>query len=70
MPLDYAIWQRIVSKVMDEAPEHTETKEEFLARLRGVAKSLPRGYIRSIVAQMKGRTEALIASKGFTPKND
>ena len=53
MPLDSAIWQRIVNKVMGGAPDHTERKEDFLACLRGAAKSLPRGYVRSVVAQMR-----------------
>ena len=70
MPLDYPIWQRVVNKAMDGAPDHTERKDDLLARLRSAAKSLPRGYVRSVVAQMKGRTQALIASKGFTPKHD
>ena len=70
MPLDYAIWQRIVTKVMEGAPAHTERKDEFLTSLRRIARSLPKPFVRSVVAQMKRRLRDLIASKGFAPKND
>ena len=57
-------------KRLATAPAHTERKDEFLARLRRIAKSLPKPFVRSVVAQMKRRLRDLIASKGFAPKND
>ena len=68
MPLDYAIWYRIITKVMEDAPEGKETKDEFLARLRTIATSLPKGYVKSVIGRMRGNVQALVDSKGFTPK--
>ena len=70
MPLDYAIWHRIAKQLMDEAPKGTETKEAFLARLRKIATSLPKPYIKKVLARMKSNLKALKDAKGYTPKND
>ena len=70
MPLDYALWHRIATQLMDEAPEGTETKEAFLARLKTIATSLPKSYVKSVLAKMKANLKALKDSKGYTPKND
>ena len=71
MPLDYSIWRRIVQKSLDEAPpRRTETKEEFLARLRKIATSLSKPYIKKVIAEMKPRLAALKDARGYTPKND
>lgn len=70
MPLDYAIWHRIMTDLMNGAPSGVETKVEFLGRLRAVATSLPRGYVKSVIGRMRGNVLALVDAKGFTPKND
>ena len=70
MPLDYAIWQAIVKKVIDGAPKGVETKDAFMDRLRTVATSLPKGFVKSVIGRMKGNVHALIDAKGYTPKND
>jgi hypothetical protein len=70
MPLDYAIWHRIVTQLMEEAPGGTETKKQFLDRLRVIAKSLPKSYIKSVIAKMKPNLKALVDARGYTPKND
>ena len=70
MPLDYAIWHRVVVKVMDSAPAGSESKDAFLARLRAAAMSLPKGFVKSVIGRMKGNVQALIDAKGYTPKND
>jgi hypothetical protein len=70
MPLDYAIWHRIMTELMEKAPEGTEKKEQFLARLRGIAMGLPKSFVKSVIQRMRKNTKALVTSKGFTPKND
>lgn len=70
MPLDYSIWSAIAKKLLDGAPETTETKENFLKRLRKVAKSLPKGYVQSVILRMKANLMALVDARGYTPKND
>ena len=70
MPLDYAVWKRIVDIVMQTAPKGKETKAQFLDRLRSVAKSLPRGFIKATIARMPEIIKALVEAKGFTPKYD
>ena len=70
MPLDYAIWHRIMTDLMNGAPSGVETKVEFLGRLRAVATSLPRGYVKSVIGRMRGNVLALVDAKGFTPNHD
>ena len=70
MPLDYAVWKRIVDFVMAGAPEGRETRSQFIARLETVAKGLPRSYFRKIVGRMRENVLALKAARGHTPKND
>ena len=70
MPLDYAVWKRIIDDVMKNAPKKTETKEEFLDRLCLAAKSLPKGFIKSVIARMPANISALGDAQGLTPKND
>ena len=70
MPLDYAIWKRIMDQLMEEAPEGRETKTEFLERLRVIATSLPKSYIKSVIAKMKPNLKAISDAKGYNPKND
>ena len=70
MPLDYAVWAKIVGLVLDGAPEGRETKEQFLTRLEAVAKGLPRSYFRKIVGKMRENVLALKKARGRVPKND
>ena len=70
MPLDYAIWHRIVKKVTETAPAGRESKEDFLRRLRKAAKSLPRGWVKSQIGRMKSNIQALKDARGWVPKND
>lgn len=70
MPLDYAIWKRIVDNMMKNAPKRAETKQEYLDRLRLVATSLPKGFIKSVIARMPKNIDALVDAEGFNPKND
>ena len=70
MPLDFALWSRISKQLMDEAPEGDETKEVFLKRLRKIAMSLPKSYVKKVIARMRPNLKALKDAHGYTPKND
>ena len=70
MPLDYSIWQAIVEKLLDVAPDGVETKDAFLDRLQTTARSLPKGFIKKSIERMHSNIKALNDAKGFTPKND
>jgi hypothetical protein len=43
---------------------------KFLTRLRTIAMSLPKTYIKSVIARMKPNLKALVKAEGWTPKND
>ena len=70
MPLDYAIWKKILDIMVDTAPTGAETKEQFLRRLEYTAKHLPRGFIAKQIDRMQGNIKALVDAKGYHPKND
>ena len=71
MPLDYQLWKVIVDKVMETAPDiGTDSKAAFTARLRTVAKTLPRGTLAGAIRRMKEQIEGVIAAKGYHPKSD
>ena len=54
-------------KLIDSALESgTESKADFLARLRKIALTLPKSYVKAVVQQMPRRVRALVDSKGFT----
>ncbi len=70
MPLDYAIWQRIDTLMVEGAPDGTEARADFLARLESVARSLPKSFVGRVVARMKKNVEAIVDAGGYIPKND
>jgi hypothetical protein len=70
MPLDYAIWNRIEQIMNEEAPNGCESKVRFLARLRKVAKGLPKAWVRSQVLKMKANLQGIIDAKGWHARND
>ena len=70
MPLDYAIWAAIEKAMDDTVPAGKETKTEYLARLEKCARSLPRGFIRKVIARMKGNIQGVIDARGFHAKDD
>ena len=58
-------------KLIDSALESgTESKADFLARLREIALTLPESYVKAVAQQMPRRVRTLVDSKGFTPKKD
>ena len=64
MPLDYSIWAEIERRMLDADVKGTETKAQYLARLRKTALGLPKPLVRKVVLQMKERIQATVASKG------
>jgi len=70
MPLDYAVWREIDDQMVDTAPAGRETREAFLARLEKCAKSLPRGYIRKVIARTKGNVQGTIDARGYHAKSE
>ena len=70
MPLDYAIWHRIVQDLLKGAPKGKETRAAFLERLRKIALSLPKGYVKSVIGRMPDNVKALADARGYVPKND
>ena len=70
MPLDYSLWEKIVTKLLDTAPRGKETRAAFLERLKKVATTLPKGTVKKAIGRMRANVKALVDSNGFTPKND
>ena len=70
MPLDFAIWRAVEEKMTTTAPGVTETKAEYLVRLQKAARSLPRPFVRKVLARMKNNIQAVIDAGGFHAKND
>ena len=70
MPLDYAVWAAIENAMDESAPVGSETKDEYLARLETCARSLPRGFIRKVIARMKGNIQGVINARGYHSKDD
>ena len=69
MPLDYAVWKRIMDKVLEGGPEGRETKEQFLARLKRCAMSLPRPWVAKQIARMKTNIQEVLDARGYHPKS-
>ena len=70
MPLDYAIWHEVDTRMSDSAPSSTETKAEYLARLESTARRLPKRFVGKVVARMKRNIQAVIDAGGYHAKND
>ena len=72
MPLDYAVWDKVMDKVTEESPtdDKTEAKEEYLARLEKVARTLPKAWVKRVFGRMKENIQAVKDAKGWIPKND
>lgn len=70
MPLDYAIWQKIVDLLDESMPTGTESKASFLARLRSAAKSLPRNFVAESIGRMRKQILGVQEARGYHPKCD
>jgi hypothetical protein len=70
MPLDFAIWDKIMGRVLSGAPGRAETKPEFLRRLRKCAMSLPRAWVAKQIGRMKKQIDGVVEAKGYHPKSD
>jgi hypothetical protein len=56
--------------MVEGAPDGTEARADFLARLESVARSLPKSLAGRVVARMKKNAEAIVDAGGYIPKND
>ena len=66
MPLDYSIWNEILEKMDESAPRAgTESHAAFVERLEGTARSLPRGYVKSVIGKMKGNIKDVVDAGGY-----
>eukprot|EP00973_Karenia_brevis_P089619 12398691-Karenia_brevis.AAC.2 len=63
MPLDYAVWAKIMDKMDEHAPDGIESKADFVERLRKTALSLPRGFIKGQIMRMKTQIQGVIDAK-------
>ena len=70
MPLDYAVWQAIDKGMASSSPDAAETRDEYLKRLEKTARSLPRGFVRKVIARMKSNIRGVVDAKGFHAKSD
>ena len=68
MPLDYAVWTAIESKMLTCEPDARETREEYLARLRRCALGLPRAFIRKVIGRMRKNIQEVQNAKGYHGK--
>ena len=67
-PLDFSLWATVNKKMRDQEKKwpksKRETREQFLARLRRAAMSLPSDYITSIVGALERRCQQVVGAKG------
>ena len=70
MPLDFSIWAEIEAAMDRTAPEGTEKKADFIARLARCARTLPRSVVRDALGRMKTNIQGVIAARGYYAKND
>ena len=70
MPLDYAIWTAIEKAMDDTAPAGKESKEEYLSRLETCARTLPRGFVRKVIARMRSNIQGVIEVGGYHARDD
>jgi len=68
-PLDYGFWAEVSRRMRKQelrfSSAQKESRENYLARLKTTATSLPKSYMKSLVESMKRRCVALQAAKGL-----
>jgi hypothetical protein len=67
MPLDFAIWSRIIQKMAQgdlRRKYKAETQSQFSLRLRRTAKKLPHEFFRKVWVELKDRLKRVIANRG------
>lgn len=68
MPLDYAVWTAIESKMLECEPDGKESREKYLARLRRCALGLPRSFIRKVIGRMRKNIREVKDARGYHGK--
>ena len=61
---------QVIDQALAESPSGKEAKEDYLKRLRAIAKSLPPRYIEKLIESIPSRIQSVLDAKGFTPKKD
>ena len=66
--MDYAIWKAVTTRMCRQeqkfAANKVESKADYLDRLKGVAKSLPRALVMRAIQDMRRRCRRLHAARG------
>ena len=68
MPLDFAVWKAIEDKMLTCEPETTETREQYLTRLKRCALALPRAFIRKVIGRMRTNINEVKTARGYHGK--
>ena len=63
-PLDFYVWSEIERRMLLPRNTRCETASEYKARLRRVARSLPRGPLVKAVSAIARRARAVVDAKG------
>ena len=66
-PLDYRIWHEVNRRMRETEKKwtkKTETREQYLARLRKTAKAIPAAFVNSAVGDLARRCKLVIKAKG------
>jgi hypothetical protein len=69
MPLDFAIWTAVEKRMLQCEPDFTETKDQYLARLRRCALGLPRAYVGKVIERMRKNIQEVKDAKGYHGKS-
>ena len=59
-----------MEKVLAGTPDRKEAKEDYLKRLKTVAKSLPLRFIEKLIESIPARIQSVLDANGLTPKKD
>ena len=68
-PLDFSLWNEVHTRTLNARPKH-ETKLEYKARLRKVALSMPRSFVRQAVQNIKKRAQQIFDADGYDIPRD
>ena len=67
-PLDFSVWSEINRRTRKQESTwpagKTETRREYLRRLKRTALVLPEDYIRKVVGDTRGRCRLIVKAKG------
>ena len=70
MPLDYCLWSEIERRMLEADVKGTESKVQYVERLRRTAMTLPKSLVRNAIGKLHGRIQQTFDSKGKHIKMD